>query len=72
MVGFAGTVWSTGVRPIPDPRWTPGDGRVVLALLQQPAYGMQFRDVLPAMSAVDEVAEQAFSVAVVQRPVDER
>jgi hypothetical protein len=43
-----------------------------LGLFQKSAYGAQILDVLPAMSAVDEVAEQPFSVGVVQRAVDER
>ena len=46
--------------------------RVIIGLLQQHAYGTQILDILPATCAVDEVAEQALSVAVVQRPVDER
>ena len=46
--------------------------RVSPGLLQQRAYGTQILDVLPAMSTADKVAQQAFAVGVVQRPVDER
>ncbi|HJY43606.1 MAG TPA: hypothetical protein VJ301_03235 [Propionibacteriaceae bacterium] len=45
---------------------------VSLGLFQERAYGTHILDVLPAMSAVDKVAEQPFSVGVVQRPVDKR
>jgi hypothetical protein len=41
-------------------------------LLEKRAYGAQILDVLPAMSAVSKVAQQALTVGVVQRPVDER
>ena len=43
-----------------------------LDLLEKRAHGAQILDVLPAMSAVNKVAQQAFSVRVVQRPVNER
>jgi hypothetical protein len=46
--------------------------RVSPGLLQQRAYGTQILDVLPAMSTANKVAEQAFAVGVIQRPVDER
>jgi len=41
-------------------------------VLEKRAYSAQIFDVLPALSALNEVAQQAFSVGVVQRPVDER
>ena len=41
-------------------------------LLEKRAHGAQILDVLSAMSAVNKVAEQAFSVWVVQRLVNER
>ena len=39
-----------------------GRPRVGLGLFQKSAYGTQILDVLPAMSTVDKVAEQPFSV----------
>jgi hypothetical protein len=41
-------------------------------VLEKGAYGAQIFDILPAVSALNEVAQQAFSVGVVQRPVHER
>ncbi|HVD82112.1 MAG TPA: hypothetical protein VNB87_16410 [Propionibacteriaceae bacterium] len=49
-------------------RWA----RFIIGLVQDLAYGTQILDVAAAVVAIDKVAEQPFSVGVVQGPVNKR
>jgi hypothetical protein len=46
--------------------------RFVLGLVQDLAHGAQIVNVSAAVGAIDQMAEQPFSIGVVQSPIDKR